>query len=80
MIRETGAKITNAYVDGRNKEYGVNLYYNSNMGNESYLIELGYINSDKDLNNLLTNEEGYLKGIEQSILTLVNKNNKYIKL
>ena len=80
MIRETGAKITNAYVDGRNKEYGINLYYNSSMGNESYLIELGYINSDKDLKNLLKNEEGYLKGIEQSILTLVNKNDNDIKL
>jgi len=71
MIRETGAKITNAYVDGRNKEYRRNLYYNSSMGNESYLIELGYINSDEDLNNLLNNKEGYLKGMAQSILSLV---------
>ena len=73
MIRETGAKITNAYVDGRNKEYGINLYYNSNIGNESYLLELGYINSDIDLNNLLNNKEGYISGIVQSILSLVNK-------
>ena len=73
MIRETGAKITNAYVDGRNKEYKANLYYNSSLGNESYLLELGYINSDTDLNNLLNNKEGYLNGIVQSILTLVEK-------
>ena len=73
MIRETGAKITNAYVDGRNKEYPVNLYYNSSMGNESYLIEVGYINSNKDLNNLLKNKEGYVKGIAESILSLTNK-------
>lgn len=73
MIRETGAKITNAYVDGRNKEYKANLYYNSSIGNESYLLELGYINSDIDLNNLLNNKEGYLNGIVQSILTLVNR-------
>ena len=73
MIRETGGKITNAYVDGRNKEYKTNLYYNSSMGNESYLIELGYINSYKDLNNLLNNKEGYVKGIIESILSLVNK-------
>ena len=71
MIRETGGKITNAYVDGRNKEYSVNLYYNSSMGNESYLIELGYINSDKDLNNLLKNKDGYLKAMEKSIISLV---------
>jgi len=73
MIRETGGKITNAYVDGRNKEYKTNLYYNSSMGNESYLLELGYINSDKDLNNLLKNKDGYVKGMAQSILSLVNK-------
>ena len=72
MIRETGAKITNAYVDGRNKEYGKNIYYNSSVGNESYLLELGYINSDIDLNNLLNNKEGYLNAIVQSILSLVN--------
>lgn len=71
MIRETGSKITNAYVDGRNKEYKTNLYYDSSIGNESYLIELGYINSDEDLNNLLKNKEGYLKGMEQSIISLV---------
>lgn len=74
MIRETGGKITNAYVDGRNKEYKENLYYNSSMGNESYLIELGYINSDKDLNNLLRNRDGYLKAIEESIISLVKEN------
>lgn len=73
MIRETGAKITNAYVDGRNKEYKTNIYYNSSVGNESYLLELGYINSDIDLNNLLNNEDGYIEGIVKSILSLVNK-------
>lgn len=73
MIRETGGKITKAYVDGRNKEYKTNIYYNSSIGNESYLIELGYINSDVDLNNLLNNKEGYLKGITQSILSLVDR-------
>lgn len=75
MIRETGAKITNAYVDGRNKEYGKNIYYNSSIGNESYLIELGYINSDTDLNNLLNNKDGYLKGISESIISLINTKN-----
>lgn len=73
MIRETGGKITNAYVDGRNPEYPTNLYYNSSMGNEAYLLELGYINSDIDLKNLLNNKEGYLKAMEQSILSLVDK-------
>lgn len=75
MIRETGAKITNAYVDGRNKEYGKNIYYNSSIGNESYLIELGYINSNTDLNNLLNNKDGYIKGISESIISLINTKN-----
>lgn len=40
MIRETGGIATKAYVDGRNKAYGKNKYYNSNIGVEAYLLEL----------------------------------------
>ena len=43
VIRETGGIITGAYVDGRNKDYSANLYYNSNIGLDGYLIEMGYI-------------------------------------
>ena len=67
MIRETGGIVTNAYVDGRNKDYSKNGYYDSNIGVESYLLELGYINYKKDLNNLLLNKEGYIKGITNAI-------------
>ena len=40
MLRETGGIVTGAYVDGRNKEFGKNKYYNSNIGVEAYLLEL----------------------------------------
>lgn len=67
MLRETGGIATGAYVDGRNKNYGKNQYYNSNIGVEAYLLELGYLNNKKNLNNLLTNKEGYVKGVVEAI-------------
>ncbi len=67
MIREVGGIATGAYVDGRNKEFGTNLYYNSNIGVESYLIELGYISNKTDLNNLLNNQSGYIEAIAISV-------------
>lgn len=67
MIREPGGIATNAYVDGRNKEYGKNLYYDSNIGLEAYLLELGYINNRFDLQNMLNNEDGYVQGIVKSM-------------
>ena len=67
MLRETGGIATNAYVDGRNPEYGKNLYYDSNIGLEAYLLELGYINNKADLQNMLNNQDGYVKGIVKTI-------------
>lgn len=63
MIRETGGIMTGAYVDGRNKGSNKNEYYKSNVGIESYLLELGYINYWPDLNNLVDNQKGYIEGI-----------------
>ena len=40
MLRETGGIATSAYVDGRNPSYGANMFYNSNIGVEAYLLEL----------------------------------------
>lgn len=48
-IREVGGIATNAYVDGRNKDYSANKYYTSNQGIECYQIELGYIKNDLDI-------------------------------
>ncbi len=67
MLRETGGIATGAYVDGRNGGYGRNMYCNSNVGLEAYLIEIGYINNKVDLNNILNNQEGYVQGIVTSI-------------
>ena len=66
MIRETGGIATNAFVDGRNKNYGTNKYYNSNIGIETYSIELGYMHIDDDLDNILKNENLYMQAILDS--------------
>jgi len=54
MIRETGGFMTGAYVDNRNKaKVGENPYYDSNIGNETYLIEVAYMSNQNDLDILL---------------------------
>lgn len=63
MIREVGGFMTGAYMDGRDKSILKNPYYNSNIGVESYLLELGYINFKGDLDNLIYNMDGYVEGI-----------------
>ena len=67
VIRETGGKITNAYVDGRNKKHEVNVYRNSNIGLDGYLIELGYLTNDKDIKLLINNKDEYSEGISMAI-------------
>lgn len=67
MIREVGGKTTGAYIDGRNKGLGTNIYHNSNIGVESYLIELGYIINKTDLNNMLNNQTSYVEAIAKAI-------------
>lgn len=72
IIRETGGISTNAFVDGRNTKYGTNKYYNSNIGIESYVVNLGYISIEKDLNNIINNMSGYIDGISNSVKTYCN--------
>ena len=67
IIREIGGIATGAYVDGTNKAYGANEYRNSNVGIEGYLVELGYINVDEDLDNILENADLYAQAITNSI-------------
>ncbi len=64
-IREVGGIATGAYVDGRNKLYSKNEYYNSNQGIESYQIELGYFKND--LNIIQNEKENYIRGIVEAI-------------
>lgn len=69
MLRETGGIATGAYMDGRNTSYSANKYYNSNIGLESYLIELGYMSVQEDLNNILNNSDAYMQAVAESIKT-----------
>ena len=75
IIRETGGIVTGAYVDDRNSDIIANPYVNSNVGTETYLLELGYLSNIKDLNNMLNNMDKYVDAIVDSILTLYNQNN-----
>lgn len=69
MIRETGGYMTGAYVDDSNPEkVGVNPYYNSNIGNESYLLEIGYISNQNDLQILKNNTNEIAKAISTAVI------------
>lgn len=76
MIRETGGIVTGAYVDGRNEEIIGNPYVKSNIGAETYLLELGFITNKNDLNNLINHSDKYAKGISNSIYYLYEKMSK----
>jgi len=67
MVRETGGAITHAYVDGRNEKKELNPYYNSNVGIESYLLELGYLNVSSDRYKLINSSDLYAKAIVDSV-------------
>ena len=68
MIRETGGIMTGAYVDDSNPDtVGVNPYYDSNIGAEAYLLELGYLTNDSDLKVLTKNSNKYADTIAYSI-------------
>lgn len=46
---------------------GVNPYYDSNIGAEAYLLELGYLTNDSDLKVLTKNSNKYADTIVYSI-------------
>ena len=73
MIREVGGIATHAYVDGSNENYGKNSYYNSNNTAEGYLLELGYIDNVKELENILDNPSGYAEGIAKALEEYLDK-------
>ena len=72
MIREVGGISTYAYVDGRSEKHGYNEYYNSNQTAEPYLLELGYINYNNDLENLSQKPELFAKAIKDAIKEYLN--------
>ncbi len=73
MIRETGGIMTGAYVDDRNEKQQANDYYNSNIGTEAYLMELGYLSSENDLNIIKTEQKQIAEAIAKSIESNLKK-------
>ena len=74
MIRETGGFMTGAYVDDSNPdEVGVNPYYDSNIGNESYLLELGYISNSSDVKILNEEKNALARSIATAIAKEINE-------
>ena len=67
MIREVGGICTGAYMDGREKSKGINPYYNSNIVAEPYLLELGYMSNNEDINNVVNNTNSYIEAITKGI-------------
>lgn len=76
MIRELGGIATGALVDGRDPRYGTNEYRNSNVGVESVLVELGYISIKSDLQNIISNQKGYVKGIAEAVEKQIEQQKK----
>ena len=73
IIRETGGYMSGAYKDARDGS-AYNNYVDSNVGMESYLLELGYLTSKKDINNIKDNIDGYVDGIVDGILSELSSN------
>lgn len=65
IIRETGGIMTGAYTDGREPDY--NAYYNTNVGLESYIMEIGYITNPNDTTDLSNNMDSYISAIADAI-------------
>lgn len=72
MIRETGGYMTGAYVDGRDGE-DANPYVNSNRGLESYILELGYITSQTDLDYIDKYKKDFMQSVSDVITSYYNK-------
>lgn len=66
IIRETGGIINEAFVDGRSGD--TNAYYNTNVGIESYILELGYITNPNDSNDIKNNMDKYIESIANAII------------
>ena len=76
FIRETGGIMTHAFTDGRNPKFKANPYRNNNQGTEAYLCELAYISQSNDLNSVINNKDGYIKGLKESVLTYAEISSK----
>ena len=58
-----------AYVDDSNPDkVGVNPYYKNNIANESYLLELGYLSNQSDLDILIKSQDKLANAISDAII------------
>ena len=73
IIRETGGIVTGAYIDGRDKDFPANKYYNSNRGVESYLVELGYMTNYNDMEIIKNKKNEYIEAIVLSVEKEIKK-------
>lgn len=76
IIRESGGICMGAYVDGRNTSYGKNIYWNSNKGVETYLLELGYITNPKEVQSLVNNIDMYTNAIANTVKKYIEMNKR----
>lgn len=67
MIREMGGMATGAYTDGRNPAYGTNEYRDSNRSPQDLLVEMGFMSSPADLQNLQGNQDGYVQAMVDTV-------------
>lgn len=72
LIRETGGYMTGAYTDGRDGKLK-NPYVLSNVGIESYIMEIGYITDQNDLNNINNKKNLYVEAIAKAIINNIYK-------
>ena len=74
MIRETGGRMTGAFVSDVNSDtVGENPYYDSRIGCEAYLLELGYLTNDGDLDLIVNHMDGYVMSLARSIHNYLSK-------
>ena len=67
-IREVGGISTHATNDGRYyPTYPENEHYDSNNTAEPYLFELGYMDNLTDLENMISNQDGYANAIANAL-------------
>ncbi len=69
-IRELGGISTHSTNDGRYKDingYPANPYNKANVTTEPYLLELGYVNNENNLRNIIGNEDKYALGIANAL-------------
>ncbi len=76
-IRELGGISTQSTNDGRYYDingYVANPYNKSNNTTEPYLLELGYVNNEDDLRNIVGHEEDYARGIYNALEEYLSTN------